>query len=122
MMFFGRRGVLLVSILVTPVLVLLFLFSSQWLGVILLILMGFFILSVTPVLMAIVQESFPENRSMANGSFMTISFLTNALGVVVIGMASDRFGLQATYTASALLMFAAAPLVFLLPKNHPSSN
>ena len=119
---FGRRGVLLVSILVTPVLVLLFLFSSQWLGVILLILMGFFILSVTPVLMAIVQESFPENRSMANGSFMTISFLTNALGMVVIGIAGDRFGLQATYTASALLMFAAAPLVFLLPKNHSSSN
>ena len=115
---FGRRSVLLISILVTPILVLLFLFSAQWFGVILLILMGFFILSVTPVLMAIVQESFPDNRSMANGSFMAISFLTNALGVLAIGFASDQFGLQATYTASALLMLAAAPLVFLLPKNH----
>ncbi len=32
---FGRRSVLLISILVTPVLVLLFLFSAQWFGVIL---------------------------------------------------------------------------------------
>ena len=38
----------------------------------LLLLMGFVALSVTPVIMALVQESAPENRALANGIYMLI--------------------------------------------------
>ena len=116
----GRRKVLLASIVATPALVLLFLISGQWIRVGLLVLIGFSILSVTPVLMAVVQENYPENRSLANGSFMTISFVSNAIGMLVIGFAGDRFGLQATFTVSALLMLLGAPMVALIPGTRPA--
>jgi FSR family fosmidomycin resistance protein-like MFS transporter len=114
----GRRKILLASVLATPVLVMLFLLSGPWVRAVMLVLIGFFVLSVTPVLMALVQENFPENRSLANGSFMTLSFLTNTLGLAVVGFAGDHFGLQVTYSASALLMLLAVPTVLLFPKDQ----
>ena len=35
---------------------------------------------------------------------MLVNFLTNALGLAVIGFAGDYFGLQSTYLVSAILM------------------
>jgi FSR family fosmidomycin resistance protein-like MFS transporter len=54
--------------------------------------LGFFSLSTTPVIMAIVQECYPENRSMANGLYMAVSFVIRSILLVVFGGISDAVG------------------------------
>jgi FSR family fosmidomycin resistance protein-like MFS transporter len=78
--------------------------------------MGFTALSVTPVMMALVQESFPENRALANGVYMSLSFLLSSGVVVVLGAMGDLFGLRRTFTASAIITLLGLPLILLLPR------
>jgi len=68
-----------------------------------------------PVLMALVQESFPENRALANGVYMAVSFVIQSGAVVIMGAIGDLFGLRLAYTASAVILLAGVPLVLLLP-------
>jgi FSR family fosmidomycin resistance protein-like MFS transporter len=116
----GRRLVLFVSMLVTPFLMLVFLAASGWLQFSLLLMMGFTALSVTPVVMALVQESSPENRALANGLYMALSFGLRSGVVVVMGVLGDLFGMRLTFTASAVIPLLGLPLILLLPgKRNP---
>jgi FSR family fosmidomycin resistance protein-like MFS transporter len=81
-----------------------------------LIFVGLFMLSTTPVIMAMVQESYPENRSLANGIYMSLSFVIRSVAVVAVGMLGDHFGLRTAFMASAAMMFLGFPFVFGLPK------
>jgi FSR family fosmidomycin resistance protein-like MFS transporter len=100
----GRRRVLLLSFLATPFLMFVFLAVSGWLRFPLLMALGFTALSVTPVIMALVQESFPENRALANGVYMSMSFLIRSGAVVVLA-----------FTASAIITLGGLPLLLFLP-------
>ena len=55
---FGRINVLAVLTIVAPLLLILFLFAPTWLIVPLLLLLGYTALAPTPVLLAMVQDSF----------------------------------------------------------------
>jgi FSR family fosmidomycin resistance protein-like MFS transporter len=112
----GRRLVLFISMLTTPLLIFAFLTIDGWLQFPLLLMMGFTALSVTPVVMALVQESFPENRALANGVYMSFSFILGSGVVVVLGAMGDRFGLRQAFTASAIIPLLGLPLVLLLPR------
>jgi FSR family fosmidomycin resistance protein-like MFS transporter len=112
----GRRLVLFVSMLTTPLLTFAFLTIDSWLKFPLLLLMGFTALSVTPVIMALVQESFPENRALANGVYMSLSFVLGSAVVVVLGVMGDLFGLRLAFTASAVITLLGLPLILLLPR------
>lgn len=118
---FGRRFVLVISFIATPLLLLIFLITQGWLQFPLLILLGFFGLSITPVIMALVQESFPENRAFANGIYMTISFILRSVAVVLVGAMGDYFSLQTAFTISAGLMLVGLIFIFMLPV-QPNSN
>lgn len=111
----GRRLVLFVSMLTTPLLIFAFLTIDSWLKFPLLLLMGFTALSVTPVIMALVQESFPENRALANGVYMSLSFVLGSVVVVVLGAIGDLFGLRMAFAASAVVTLLGLPLMLLLP-------
>ena len=111
----GRRWVLLASMLVTPLLMFVFLAVGGWVQFPLLLLLGFTALSVTPVIMALVQESFPENRALANGVYMALGFILLSVVVVVLGALGDLFGLRLAFTASAVISLLGLPLVFALP-------
>jgi len=111
----GRRLVLFVSMLTAPLLLFVFLRIEGWLQLPLLLLMGFTALSVTPVVMALVQESFPDNRALANGVYMSLSFVLSSVVVVVLGAMGDLFGLRLAFTASAVITLLGLPLVLLLP-------
>jgi FSR family fosmidomycin resistance protein-like MFS transporter len=116
----GRRWVLFVSMLATPLLMFVFLAVKGWLQFPLLLMLGFTALSVTPVLMALVQESSPENRALANGLYMALSFSLRSGVVVVIGALGDLFGLRLAFTASAIIPLLGLPLILLLPgKRNP---
>ncbi len=114
----GRRLVLFISMLTTPLFTLAFLTVDGWLKFPLLLLMGFTALSVTPVIMALVQESFPENRALANGVYMSLSFVLGSVVVVVLGAMGDLFGLRLAFTASAIITLLGLPLILLLPRKR----
>ena len=118
----GRRLVLFISMLVTPLLMFVFLAVSGWGQFPLLLALGFTSLSVTPVIMALVQESFPENRALANGVYMALSFILRSGVVVALGWLGDLFGMRLAFTASGAITLLGLPLILLLPKNTVGSS
>lgn len=112
----GRSKVLVTSMLSTPLLMFLFLTANGWARFPLLLLMGFANFSVAPVIMALVQESYPENRALANGIYMSMSFGLRSVVVVLAGVLGDLFGLRWAFAMSAVLMLAGLPLIPLLPR------
>jgi FSR family fosmidomycin resistance protein-like MFS transporter len=111
----GRRWILLASMATTPLFTLVFLAVSGWAQFPLLLVLGFTALSITPVIMALVQESFPENRALANGVYMALSFVLRSGVVVVLGVLGDLFGLRLAFSASAIIALLGLPLIFVLP-------
>ena len=111
----GRGRVLLVSMVATSLLMFVFMSITGWSQFPVLLVLGFTSLSAVPVLMALVQESFPENRALANGVFMAVTFVIQSGAVVIMGVIGDLFGLRLAYTASAVILLAGVPLVLLLP-------
>lgn len=115
---FGRRRMLLISFIATPLFMFLFLQTSGITQVPLLILIGFFGISITPVLMAIVLENFPDNRSFANGIYMLFNFVLMALATLIIGILADLIDLRFTFTLSAIMVLVGIPFIRLLPKSQ----
>ena len=111
----GRRTIMAISLLVTPLLMFAFLAAGDWVRFPLLVLLGFASLSVTPVIMAMVQESFPDNRALANGIYMAFNFVFRSGVVIVLGLMGDRFGMSTAFAASAIITFLGLPLLLLLP-------
>jgi MFS transporter, FSR family, fosmidomycin resistance protein len=116
---FGRKRVLLLLLLAAPVLMLAFIYSPTWLAFPLLLLLGFASISPQPVLLATVQDQFPFNRALGNGTYLALNFLVRAGGIWVVGRFSDTFGLTAAFTTTAVLAFLSVPAVFFLPKSRP---
>lgn len=113
---FGRREILLFSLVTTPLLLLLFVWAETWIRFLLLIITGFTLLSTTPVMLAIVQEHSVKSPSTSNGIFTMTSFMARSAVTVIIGFLGDIIGLKATFTLSALIGFAAIPFVLMLPQ------
>jgi len=112
----GRNRMLLILLTVSPIFYLLFVFGPTWTAVPLLIALGLTAISPQPVILALVQDSFPEHRALANGVYLAVSFLVRAVGIWVVGMMADRLGLQNAFFWSGILAFLSIPAIFFLPK------
>ena len=119
---FGRKRVLLLLLATSPVLMLAFIYSPVWLAFPLLLLLGLAAISPQPVLLATVQDQFPDNRALGNGTYLALNFLVRALGIWVVGRFSDAFGLNAAFTVTAFLALISVPAVFFLPGQRPQST
>ena len=113
---FGRRKTLLASLLGAPLFLFLFTLTGGWLRVAALLVVGFTLLSTTPVMLALVQENARHSPAAANGLFMMISFIARSAVVVVVGFIADRIGLNAAYLISAAMGLIGIPFVLMLPK------
>ena len=113
---FGRRKTLLASLLGAPLFLFLFTLTGGWLRVAALLVVGFSLLSTTPVMLALVQENARHSPAAANGLFMMISFIARSAVVVVVGFIADRIGLNAAYLISAAMGLIGIPFVLMLPK------
>ena len=102
----GRRRTLGIFLLIAPALLLGFLTVESWLRFPLLLGLGFTTISLTPVLMALMQESYPQNRALANGIYMAFSFALRSGVTVVIGALGDAFGLTTAFIISALVAWS----------------
>ena len=114
----GRRVILIISMVGTPIFALIFLGSSASVRWILLPAIGFFALTAAPVIMAWVQESFLENRALANGIYMSMGFIIRAIVVVILGRVGDLVGLRQGFFYSSIIMLAGIPLIFLMPNEN----
>ncbi|MFQ5613298.1 MAG: MFS transporter [Anaerolineae bacterium] len=112
----GRAWVLMIALIASPLFVLIFLATSGWWLLPLLIFMGLTALSTTPVLMAIVQEQFPENRALANGTFLAMMFAIRSVVTLVVGAVGDLFGLRLAFVVSAIVALSSVPLLRYLPQ------
>jgi len=117
---FGRRKILLVSLMGAPIMLFLFAWLGSWARFIALVFAGLTILSTTPVMLALVQEHAKETPSAANGLFMMISFIARSGIVVAVGFLGDLVGLRNTYFISSFLGVLGVPFIFMLPKNQYS--
>jgi FSR family fosmidomycin resistance protein-like MFS transporter len=111
----GRKPTLLVTIIASSLLIVLFLQVSGWMVYPVLFLLGFFALSLQPVLLALVQDHMPDNRAVANGLYMSMSFVTRSLVLVILGIAGDTWGLRTTFYSIAAISLLAIPAILTLP-------
>ncbi|MBI5305573.1 MAG: MFS transporter [Chloroflexi bacterium] len=111
----GRRWMLFASILPTSIFMFVFLAATGWMRLPLLLILGFTALSITPVTMALVQESFPQNRALANGFYMALSFFVRSIVVIGLGWLGDGFGLRTAFFVSAIVPLLGLPLLVILP-------
>jgi FSR family fosmidomycin resistance protein-like MFS transporter len=118
----GRKTSLLIISFLTPVLMFLFISSAGWLSFVFLVLLGFFIFAPGPVLMALVQDVGKEKPVFTNSIYMTISFITASLSVVISGVIGDWVGLEMTYKISAFIAIGAIPFVLMLKSKRKPQN
>lgn len=117
----GRRLVMVSMSAAAPIFALIFLYTPQGLlRMMVLVAVGFTLLSTTPVLMALVQERVAGGRALANGIFMAFNFLITSAAVVIIGVLGDRLGLQSALLTGTIVMLIGTPFVFLLFKKNRS--
>lgn len=114
----GRRSVLFILLAVAPLLLFAFLAAPAWSLTPLLLALGFFALAPSPVLLAFVQDEFPDNRALANGTFLALNFLVLGLGVWAVGSVADGFGLRSAFWWSGAAALLSLPAVFLLPRRQ----
>jgi len=112
----GRQRILFWALVTAPVAILLFVFTTGALKIAMLMIAGFTVLSTTPVMLALVQETAKENPSAANGLFMMVSFAARSFAVVIVGAIGDVAGLENMFTISALVGFMAIPFLLKLEK------
>ncbi len=115
---FGRKILLLITFVGAPLLLLFFLEVQGWIRFVLLPVLGFITISITPVVMAMVQENYPENRALANGIYMFLSFVLRSGVIVIVGLLGDRLGLKTSYVLGSLIMLGCLPFIFLLPRDR----
>jgi FSR family fosmidomycin resistance protein-like MFS transporter len=117
----GRARTLLILFIISPLLLLLFLWGGAQFALPLLIALGLTSLAPGPVLLATVQDEFPDNRALANGIYLALSFMIRAGGIWVVGWLADQYGLSQAYTLAALATFLAIPATYILHKREEAT-
>ena len=110
----GRRAVLIFGQVTAPIALLLFLVADGWVRVAALPLIGFSLLAVPPVFMALAQEQAPRSRALANGFYLSTTMVIRSVAAVAYGAFADRFGLDTAMFVGAIAMFGGLPLAWLL--------
>lgn len=111
----GRRSMLMGLLFVAPLLGLAFINSTGWLSIVLMILIGVTVISPTPVIMASVQDQFPDNRAFANGVMLAINFVTRGLAIWGVGALADWIGFESAFYWSCFIALLSLPATFFLP-------
>lgn len=110
----GRQTTLIAAFSLSAVFTLVFLQTSGWWVLPVLFALGFFSLAPQPVLLALVQDHYPDHRAVANGLYMALSFVIRSGVLVLIGLAGDAWGLRAAFFGSGLIALLAIPGILLV--------
>jgi len=114
----GRRNMLLIGALASPVLGWIFLYTRGILSLILLLVLGFFLFAAGPVLLALVQDVKAGRPAFLNGIYMTMNFLSTSITALLVGWLGDAVGLESTFKITFTISLLAAPFVWFLSEKH----
>lgn len=113
---YGRRAVLLGSLLVLPPLIACFLLSGEIAGMAFLVPIGAATVASYSVTVVMGQEYLPGHVGVASGFTVGLAIGMGGVGSPILGALADGSGLQAVIVVLALLPIPAALLTLLLPK------
>lgn len=106
---FGRRPVLVASLVATAPLIVVFVAVGGWLGAIALACIGACVIGTFGVTMVMSQEYLPRHIGMASGLSIGLSIGLGGVAAVCLGAVADAVDLR-----TALYLCAAAPVAGLL--------
>lgn len=112
----GRRAVLVFGHIAAPIALLVFLAADGATRIAVLPIIGFTLLAMPPVFMALVQERFAESRALANGVYLSINFSVRSVAAIGYGAFGDAFGLPTAMKIAAFATFGGLPLLWVLFK------
>lgn len=113
----GHRNIALLGTLVSVVFSLAFLMTGGWVKLVMLVGIGLSAFVANPAFLAMIQSRFTANRSMANGIYMSTSFILRSVVVVIVGALADHFGMRAVFFGSAIAALFSIPFILKLPEN-----
>jgi MFS transporter, FSR family, fosmidomycin resistance protein len=113
----GHRNIALVGTLASVAFSQAFLATSGWVKIVLLAGVGLSAFVANPAFLSIIQGRFSSYRALANGVYMSSSFVLRSVVVVVVGLLADRFGMRPVFAACAWSALLAIPFILMLPKD-----
>jgi FSR family fosmidomycin resistance protein-like MFS transporter len=116
---FGRRAVLVGSMLVIPPLVVGFLLSGPILAVGFAALAGAATIATFAVTIVMGQEYLPGRLGVSAGVTIGLSIGLGGVGAPLLGLLADAQGLTAVFETVAVLPFLALALTLALPRKTP---
>jgi FSR family fosmidomycin resistance protein-like MFS transporter len=111
----GHRRMLFASLALQIPLVALFLAAKGWVLYLMACLVGATIVSTFSVTIVMAQELFPDRMATASGTIAGFAIGTGGVGVTLLGVVADRFGVPAALHTVNALPAVGALLTFLLP-------
>ncbi|WP_246092735.1 MFS transporter [Terrilactibacillus laevilacticus] len=110
---FGKRNVILFSLLAAAPLALILPFVGPHMAFIVLAVIGLILMSSFSVMVVYAQELIPGKIGMMSGLTVGLAFGMGAIGSVALGSLIDNFGLRPTMIGISLLPLVGALALFL---------
>ncbi len=111
----GRKAVILGSLLLSIPAVGLFVAFPGSLGFLWAIGIGALAGSTAPLCLMLAQELMRGRTGLASGLVMGLGFVTGAIGVPITGIVADRWGLQSALMLQVAVVLATIPIALALP-------
>ncbi len=118
----GRRKVIFFGATVGPGSLIMFALLDGWIRFPFLALAGAAMVSMHPACMALVQETFPESRGLANAIYLSTAFVVSSVAAIVVGVLGDSIGLRSAFVVGALVTLLSIPLILMLPGGRTRSS
>lgn len=111
----GHRKMLFLSLVLQVPLIFLFLSATGWAVFVLAAAVGATIVSTFSVTIVMAQEIFPLRLATASGTIAGFAIGTGGIGVTLLGVVADRYGVPAAVHLINLLPVLGALLAAMLP-------
>jgi FSR family fosmidomycin resistance protein-like MFS transporter len=112
----GQRNVVLYGTLISVLFSAGFLLLRGWMHIAMLVGVGMSAFVANPAFLSIIQTRFTRNLSLANGVYMSSSFILRSIVVVLVGFMADHYGMRPVFVGSVLVTLLSLPFIFMLPK------
>jgi FSR family fosmidomycin resistance protein-like MFS transporter len=119
---FGRRPVLMGSMISIPPLVVILLLCGPTLGIVLAALLGAVTIATFSVTIVMGQEFLPGRLGVSAGVTIGLSIGLGGVGAPLLGLLADAHGLRAVFEVIAALPVLALALTFALPRGRASQR
>jgi len=115
----GYKRTVLVSLLLTPLFLFLFFYTTGILSLVFFAFAGLFIISSNSVTMAMGQAFMPRNIAMASGLILGLAMGIGGIATTLFGWLADRFGIPFTLQATFFLPLLASAVFYFIPSPEP---